>query len=265
MKSFNYITGYKHIPGQTIGSVGMSKLGLDPEILEAMNEPLSDRELLSLVEGKANLLTYDEFAKYDNIDAALGKYGALIILYLTDQNMGHWTCVFRNQDYDLEFFDSYGYKPDDEFAFIPEFFRAYYQQIKPHLSKLLYDSGYGIIYNEHPLQSSESFLRGEDPPSTCGYWVACRLNARDKPLEQFVKPFLEVRKKHRIMPDYSVVALCLDQIDQPIPSKKSKKQEEDHQEEEDEDEDDDDEEEANERPKKRRSAIGRKIHRRSHA
>lgn len=176
----------------------------DEEVLEEIFKPLDSNQIMKLVNGKANLLDYEDFTKFDNINSAMGEHNALILLYLTGKDYGHWTCVFRTSPNTVEFFDSYGYKPDSEFKFIPEHWKEYYNQIYPHMLELLSETEDNIIYNNHKLQSTEKTPIGI--PATCGYWVATRLNFRDIPINEFAQIF-NTLKHNKISPDYMVVAL----------------------------------------------------------
>lgn len=150
-----------------------------------MDKTLSDSDILKAIKNRANLMTYRELKKYKTLDEALGPHGALVLLYETKDNFGHWVGVFKRTPTLVEFFDSYGYKPDDEIKFIPDYFRKVNDLDYPHLTALLYKSGYKISYNEHKLQKLKNDV------NTCGRWVVARLIMRDLPLNEFVKMFKE--------------------------------------------------------------------------
>lgn len=57
------------------------------KVYNLINKPLSDDDVLKICNYKANLMTYPELVEYDNIDDALGKHKALILLYETKKNM----------------------------------------------------------------------------------------------------------------------------------------------------------------------------------
>jgi hypothetical protein len=153
------------------------------------SKALSESEILDIIDGKANVLTYSELEDIDDLDDALGKYGAFVLLYQTlSKNYGHWTCVFKVDDDTVEFFDSYGILVDDELNFVPEHFKNMNYKKFRHLTKLLYDSGYKVIYNEYPLQAESS---SDEIINTCGRFVATRLALRDIPQQEFAKIFLK--------------------------------------------------------------------------
>lgn len=146
--------------------------------LEKMS--LSNDEVLQLIDGKANLVTYTQLKNYKNIDQLLGKYGACVILYLTKKNYGHWTCIFKINKKTLEIFDSYGIFPDDELNFkMNDNFRIVSGQNYPHLTYLLYNSPYDLTFNEYQFQK-----KGRDV-ATCGRHVATRLLLRKLSLENY--------------------------------------------------------------------------------
>lgn len=146
-------------------------------------EPLSAAQILKFIDGKANLVTYPEIYKYKTLDQLLGQYEAVVILYEWKDNFGHWIALFKTKPDEIEFFDPYNYMPDAEFSFIPkEFIRQHYPDIK-YLSKLMYNSGYKIIYNHYPLQSKNPNI------ATCGKWISERLRHRNLSLSQFAKAF----------------------------------------------------------------------------
>src|SRR5574337_291361 len=105
---------------------------------------LSNFELMDIVDNQSNLITYDKLANVRSIDEILNPYGACIILFLTRENYGHWCCLFKLGDNLLEFFDPYGYMPDEELSFG--------QQQVPYLSALLIKSKYSISYNHYRFQ-----------------------------------------------------------------------------------------------------------------
>lgn len=146
-------------------------------------KPLSSEDILTICENGANLLTYPELTKYKTLDEALGRKRALILLYETEQNYGHWVCVFKLNSNTIEHFDPYGLKPDKELKFVPANYRKVSGQDYPHLTALLYNSGYEITYNEYKLQKMKK------DTNTCGRWVAMRIAMRMLPLEEFVKLF----------------------------------------------------------------------------
>jgi hypothetical protein len=160
---------------------------------------LNGREMLQLVKGCANLLTYPQLVEYDNIDDALGPNGAIILLYETRKHFGHWVCIFKRDDNTIEHFDSYGLKPDDELEKIPMNFRLINNSYYPHLTALLFKSGYDIEYNDYRLQ------RHIKDVNTCGRHVACRLNFRYMDIDDY----FDMIKSTDLHPDMFVTLMTL--------------------------------------------------------
>lgn len=148
-----------------------------------ISKSLSSTDISKFLNGKANIIAYDTLHKYNHIDQLLGKYGSCVILFLTKPNYGHWTCVFNNINGAIEFFDSYGFKPDSELKYIDKNFRNISYQNYPYLDALLYDSGRNIEYNDHQFQSKKP------NHNTCGRWVCLRLLFKDLTLEEFSNLF----------------------------------------------------------------------------
>lgn len=149
---------------------------------------LSGSDLLKLVNYKASIISYPEIKNYENLDELLGENQAIILLYETEPRVGHWITIFKTPKNTIEFFDPYGYFPDDELEFIPKNFRNISNQNKRYLTKLLYDSKYPIEYNNYELQQDK------DDIATCGRHVAMRLLFREIPLKNYIKIMKGVKK-----------------------------------------------------------------------
>ena len=98
-----------------------------------------------------------------------------IYLYLNSKNYGHYICCFENGE-GMNFFDSFGYKPDGEFEFANK--KLNFSGL-PYMSKILRDYGGNVIYNEQSLQSDD------DRIATCGRWCAVRLRYSMMTQDQF--------------------------------------------------------------------------------
>lgn len=167
------------------------------KIKELEGKSLSGDDVLDLCERKANLYTYPNLVKFKNINDLLGKHKAAIILYLTSKNYGHWVCLFQQDKNTLSFFDSYALMPDDELKFVPINFRIHNNEYYPHLTYLLYNSGYDIDYNSVKLQSDKT------DTTTCGRWVGTRLAMRKLTNKDFAELFMN----NKLKPDELVTAL----------------------------------------------------------
>lgn len=162
-----------------------------------MDIALSDHDIMQLIDYKANLMTYAELQRYNSIEKAMGPHRALVLLYETKDNFGHWTCVFFAEDNLIEHFDSYGLFPDDELKFIPEYYRVQNYEKIPHLTYLLYKSKNRVLYNEYKLQKKAKGI------NTCGRWVSARLINRHIPQQEFAKYFLSFDDPDQAVTDYT--------------------------------------------------------------
>jgi len=154
---------------------------------------LSGEDMMRLVNNKAKLLVYDELVNYKNINDLLEPYGAVIILYVYEINnnseIGHWTCLFMNPSTKIvEFFDSYGYKPDEERKFIPKniWKNFYLSNILNTISK---NKEVLIEYNQYDYQG-----RSYKDVATCGRWVGMRILLKHLTNKEFAKLFYSPNK-----------------------------------------------------------------------
>ena len=79
-----------------MSKVNIKKIGgFKEEIEEVMEEPLDDAEIRFYLPD-AKILKYSELAKYRNINELLPENtDYAIILYLDEENKGHWTAVLK--------------------------------------------------------------------------------------------------------------------------------------------------------------------------
>jgi hypothetical protein len=170
---------------------------------EYENIALSDKQVLKLINGRANLILYPDLHKYDNIDEILEPYGACILLFEAKPKYGHWCCIFKINDKLLEFFNPYGGYPDDSLEYIPMHFRLISDQYYPYLSLLMYYSPYELSYNEHAFQKHGKNIK------TCGRWCSIRLVFRNYSLEEFHNLIKNLEKEFGINGDEVVTLLTM--------------------------------------------------------
>jgi len=177
--------------------------------------PLSDDDIkryLRILGGIRNpkVYIYRDLCDHNSLESlGLDVDNPVVILYETSLNFGHWIILIMREGERqpiVEHFDSYGYKPDQEIAFVPENFRVESGQSVPHLSRLLYKSGHQIAYNAVPLQSEA------DNVSTCGRWCVLRGIMRDYSVERFRDGIMRVGKKFNMTPDEVVCTVLSDAL-----------------------------------------------------
>lgn len=153
-----------------------------------MNTGIYNYEISEALDGKVNIMTYDELEELNTIDDVLGPHDKAVILYSTSESYGHWVCLWKHEN-TINFFDSYGYFPDDERKFIPEaYLKLKYNKI-PHLTALLYKCKYPIRYNEYKLQNETTH--------TCGRWCIVRLLLDNLNEHDFYNVFKQFKHKDR--------------------------------------------------------------------
>lgn len=153
---------------------------MDKTIKQLESISLSDEDIKRLLNNNINIITYTDLVNTCNIDDILDPFGACIILYLTQENYGHWTCLHKINNDLLEFFDSYGTIIDDELKSIERNFRKKSKQNYPHLTSLLYECPYDISYNHYPFQKKNNNIK------TCGRHVVTRLLLKDLSLDDYI-------------------------------------------------------------------------------
>lgn len=153
---------------------------MDKVILSNENKDLTDTELRIITNNKCDIISYHELVNYNNIDDVLGEYKAVIILYETSYNRGHFVCLHINEKNQLEFFDPYGMPVDKELNW------AIYNN-QPYLSNLIDKSNYDFIENKIRLQVWNNHT------NTCGRWCALRIVFREVQLKEFQNYFKENR------------------------------------------------------------------------
>lgn len=170
-----------------------------------MYAPTTGNALSAAMNGKCNIVIYDELGKYKNLDEMLGEYGCCFLLYLEEENFGHWTCIFFRDDHTVEYFDSYATYPGTPLDWADKNFKEAHP-MGPVILKMLLDFANGkgneVIWNEIPFQS-------EGLSATCGLWSLMRLLNRNMTEKQFGVVWRDAPMKEHIEPDMLVSAVAL--------------------------------------------------------
>jgi len=156
---------------------------MDRLLEKSLAKSLSNHEIDAALDGKARILTYNELTRYNTIEQAMGPNKALVLLYETKDNNGHWICIYETTDKLIHFFDSYALPPDDELYFVDIDYRKRRNMYFPHLSQLLLDAKHKIEYNHHPFQKLSPRI------NTCGRWCIVRLWFCHLSLKEFIRLF----------------------------------------------------------------------------
>ena len=190
------------------------------KIKEYQDVALSDRDLLYLLDGKANIVLYPDLAEMTSLDEVLGESGAAIILYCSKPSYGHWCALIRGvgDDYGkVEFFNPYGGFPDDSLELLDPQWARRSKQDEPKLSLLMIDSPYELSYNQYPFQAYGRGIK------TCGRHCASRVLLRHLPLDAYAAAIYGEAEKTRTTPDAVVSAFTSEIAPKPKPILKGRR------------------------------------------
>ena len=159
-----------------------------------MFSELKDRERVQLTEqdiqriafpSKVKILVYEDLAKMDTInDIFPGDTEAIALLYQTTRNSGHWvTLLFNKRARRLTFYDSYGFRVDDEL-------KLEHYNHEAHLTRILGNSeDLFDIFDENNKRMQQ---RVEDV-NTCGRYTALRCRykyLKNSEFNDMIKPIM---------------------------------------------------------------------------
>ena len=154
------------------------------------DNPLSNEDIERLLHSDVSIIDYSEFKNIDKIEDIFKKSNNVVVLYRWSLRIGHWVALIRHSNYLIEFFDSFGSKPDGPLLhWSPALRQEILGQDKPYMNILLYkwmsqNRRHKLLYNEYTFQS-KSF-------STCGRWVVFRIWHADMPLSKFIKKYKDL-------------------------------------------------------------------------
>lgn len=131
--------------------------------------------------GNVRIMSYPDLAK-ETLESLFPEDGIVVILFLTEsKTKGHWTCLSKKGDA-IEYFDSYGIKPDGERAWLDKRQRILLGQVRPLINDLLQSHNGPVYYNEKKLQKGTV--------STCGRHVVVRGWNLNLPISTYSKKLL---------------------------------------------------------------------------
>jgi hypothetical protein len=134
---------------------------------------LSNDDINAILDPDTKIFSYPKFAQMQHIDEAFDPLGRCVFLFLTESaSSGHWVCMFKRGNI-IEYFDSYGEKPEAQRSWLTEERLQELGQGYPYLMDLLKKSGYKVYYNTYPYQKDKADV------NTCGRWCVARLVCKD--------------------------------------------------------------------------------------
>jgi hypothetical protein len=144
--------------------------------LDDLDVPLSDDDIKKALPG-INIVSYPDLANLSEIP--FDADGRLILLYLTESaHRGHWVCLFKRGNA-IFFHDSYGVYPDAQLRWLSKARQKFVHESKPHLTRLLKQSGAKVYYSPYRLQSTDRDI------ATCGKHAIARLLNKNKSIDEF--------------------------------------------------------------------------------
>ena len=141
---------------------------------------LTNDDINRVLDPPTTIWTYPQFSSMDSIEDCFDSLGRCVFLYLTTSpTSGHWVCMFKRNNNTIEYFDSYGEKPEQPKTWISREQNEQLGQSEPVLMKLLKESRNRIYYNTFPYQ------KNKEDTNTCGRWCLARLICKDFSNQQF--------------------------------------------------------------------------------
>ena len=167
---------------------------MDNIIRQAEDISLDEIDLKNIASpNELKIIMYQELHPIKDIRELFQMSNNIIVLYRTTGNYGHWVSLLNYDDH-IEYFDSYGKKPDYGLMLSTESLRHMKDNPIPHISHLLKHANekYGtkIIYNKVQLQ------RFHEHVNTCGRWASTRIKLRHLSLRKFQELFTSRSNKH---------------------------------------------------------------------
>lgn len=174
---------------------------------------LSLDDIKSISKRRLSLISADNKSQLNRILKSADRTGNnryILIHYQTSNDhhtrYGHWAAmIIKPRDRVINYFDSYGYYPDDQLEQIPDTYRHLTRQNHRDIGNFLYKAikfhGYTVDYNDHPLQKMSRRV------STCGRYCALFLYLDCSP-DQFFKTITYYKNHlHKKSFDDTVVSL----------------------------------------------------------
>ena len=154
-----------------------------------MAKMVGSNEFSKMLGSDANnkIMKYSELESVNDLnDLFSGPKDYRIILIETNQNVGHWTAITRNNNL-IVWFDSYGLAPDQEFEFIPVKMQQILDEQGKPLTKLINKWIGDVVSTKNQRfwvqnkgkfnYNTIKFQQQKEGVNTCGRWVTSFLYA----------------------------------------------------------------------------------------
>lgn len=161
-----------------------------------LHYPLNGFEM-QFLNPDAKIITYDKLNKINTVDELFGNYNYVIILYLLKSRCdGHWVCLFKNS-VGINFFDSYGKKPDYQIDNLTPQQRKEYNEKTQRLHQILKHEH--VKYNNRQLQQKGTM--------TCGDFVSHRMHHSYLDNAEYRRKFFNGKYPDVVVADYCLKKL----------------------------------------------------------
>ncbi len=184
------------------------------EAKKLLSQSTTPFDLFKIARKICNVFTYPEISKFTKYTQLFKRGNSIftkekseypfdnnfcIILYLSGEKSGHWTCVCNNK-YGINFLDSYGDVIDDQLYYVNNQING---QNKKYLLTLLSKANKPIYYNDLQLQKMNENI------ATCGRYCALYLRYDGMKIEDFIDMIKKTSKEYGISPDLLVCILSI--------------------------------------------------------
>jgi hypothetical protein len=169
-------------------------------LLNKVTYPLGDDDIENHLTNPT-IIKYSELKKYNDIEDLLPHPKSYaILLYETDKNTGHWTCVMKDNNNNIIYYDSYGKEPSEPLKWNSIEKNIQLGQDKPYLNILLDKTELPVYYNGYQFQNDYADI------ATCGRYTILFIKAilEDISLSELIETFKTLEKRLNVKPDLLV-------------------------------------------------------------
>ena len=161
-------------------------------IKQAEKIELTGDDLREMTNNECKVMDYLSLEKVATLDQVFGNKNAVILLFNTSNNSGHWVLLIKRGDSSVEHFDPYGFTIDEDLNIANnQMLRNHEGQLTPHLTALIERSGFNVIENKKRLQKLLKDI------NTCGRHCVLRYLFSDEPINKYIR----MMTNQKITPD----------------------------------------------------------------
>jgi hypothetical protein len=139
--------------------------------------PLSDVDLRKLLPS-VPIMTYTELP--NRIETIFTTSDVVVLLLEHELNNGHWVCLIRLSNGDIEYYDPLSSLPDQNIVYFPYSASTARNRLGSLLKDYHYRTGHKIHYNAKPVQKMTRNV------ATCGHHIFMRIKNRHIDVDTYV-------------------------------------------------------------------------------